>query len=968
VDIVVDNVDKTLECAVEENILDLKSTIRNEASRYKSIIAGTLNCLYFNARSIVNKIQDLELLLRDENPDIVGITETWLNASILDSEMMIEGYTLLRKDRRDNRRGGGVAFYIKNEINFVCREDLFEENFPEALFCNIICGNEVTLIGICYRPPNSLIENDMALYTLLHRVTENKAVIVGDFNFPELDWSRLETISDDHAFVKCVNDNFLIQLVDNPTRENNILDLVLTSDSSIISNVTVGEPFESSDHQIIRWQLIGITNMIKNNVANFNYFKADYHEIRTWIQEQNWNTKLIGKGLENSWNLIKSDLILARNKFVPKFKKRKSKCKWVTRQAVKCRKAKVKAWNNYIKSGRNRELYETYKLKLRVSVKENNKAKQCFEEKLADNIKNDSKSFYAYVKSKQRTKARVGPLKDSTGKIVTEDQVAADIMNSYFASVFTVEDRNNIPEPEGNLNCELESLKLKEIKVTEAEVISKLDNLKVDKSAGPDDIHAKLLFELRSELTGPLTHIFNVSLQSGEVPQDWRDASVAPLFKKGSKNNPENYRPISLTSIVGKILESIIKDHIVHYLDSLKLINSSQHGFTKGKSCLTNLLEFFEKITLEIDNDNPVDCVYLDFSKAFDKVPYVRLFRKLQAHGIDGSVLLWIKHWLGGRRQQVCINREMSGWKNVTSGVPQGSVLGPVLFLVYINDLDLNLISKIGKFADDTKMCKSVKLAKDAEILQNDLDKLDEWSKKWQMEFNKDKCMVMHVGKSNCKTVYKLGDTILKSSTQERDLGIIVDNSIKFTEQCNAAISNANSTLGLIRRTIKNKNKNIIGRLYKGLVRPKLEYCVQAWCPFLKGNVKNLERVQRRATKLVDECRGMTYADRLAVMGLSSLEDRRTRGDMIEVFKMIKGFSGVDYRLFFALDENGRTRGHRYKLIKNRSRLNIRKNFFSQRVVDVWNKLPASVVEAESVNCFKNRYDTHRDKDRCHKN
>lgn len=934
-------------------------TIQPQVRIKNSINKDKLKCLYFNARSIVNKIQELELLVKNENIDIVGITETWLNVNILDSEMNIEGYTLLRKDRGDNRRGGGVALYIRNDISFICCEDLFEVDFPETLFCSITCGKEKTLIGVCYRPPSSLVGNDKALYSLLGRVSKDRVIIMGDFNFPELDWCKIETLSDTHPFIKCINNNFLDQLVDKPTRGDNILDLIMTTDVSIINNLVVGEPFETSDHQLIRWELVGKTCLVNNSTTSFNYFKANYDEIRKFVKKQNWGSIFESQSVETSWGLFKRELISLRNKFVPKFKKSKNRCKWVTREVVRLRKAKVKAWNNYIKSGRDKRLFEVYKSKLRLSVRENNRAKQCFEERLAGNIKNDSKSFFAYVRSKQRTKVTVGPLKNQSGDVISDNKTAADVMNDYFASVFTVEDVNNIPEPVKNFNSTLEMDKLNHIEIYEQDVRNKLESLKINKSPGPDGIHAKLLYELRDELVILLTKFFNLSIKTGIVPQDWKDANVSPLFKKGSKAKPENYRPVSLTSIVGKMLESIIKDHITEHLNRFKLIKSSQHGFSKGRSCLTNLLEFFEEVTKELDMGNPVDIVYLDFAKAFDKVPYMRLFKKLEAHGIEGVVLNWVKNWLGGRRQQVCINKECSNWRDVTSGVPQGSVLGPVLFIIYINDLENDLVSRVGKFADDTKMSKSVRCVQDAEILRDDLKKLDEWAQNWQMQFNKDKCVVMHVGRSNSKFDYELGGKLLNASAKEKDLGIIVDNSMKFSEQCNAAIKNANSMLGLIRRNIKNKSKNIMVRLYKGLVRPKLEYCVQAWRPFLKKDIKNLEKIQRRATRMIEGCRGLKYVDRLEAAGLISLEDRRTRGDLIEVFKMVKGLSKIDYKSFFKLDDTSRTRGHMYKLVKVRSRLDIRKNCFSQRVVSEWNKLPAVVVEAESVNSFKNRYDRY---------
>lgn len=225
------------------------------------------------------------------------------------------------------------------------------------------------------------------------------------------------------------------------------------------------------------------------------------------------------------------------------------------------------------------------------------------------------------------------------------------------------------------------------------------------------------------------------------------------------------------------------------------------------------------------------------------------------------------------------------------------------------------------------------------------------------MKFNADKCSVIHLGNKNEQCNYKLGNHELKKSVTERDLGIIVDSSMKWSEQCNAAVKNAISTLGIIRRHIKSRRKDIIIKLYKSLVRPKLEYCIQAWCPYLKKDIENIERVQHRATKLISEFAGLDYEIRVKRAGLITLERRRLRGDLIEVFKLINGFDRIDYRNFFQLVNNSRTRGHRFKLVKVRTRLDIRNKFFSQRVVNTWNQLPAHVVEADTINSFKNRLD-----------
>lgn len=927
---------------------------RNQNKKLKS----KLSFLYLNARSIVNKHKELELYVLEEKFDVVCITETWMNESILDSEMSINGYALYRRDRddADKQRGGGVAIYVHNDLNCVHREEIFEEKFPETIWCNISCNGRKTLVGVCYRAPDSVQINDEALYSLIDRVSKEEVVIMGDLNFSELDWGRPESIGDSHPFIECMSNNFLTQLVDEPTRGKNYLDLVLCSDPSLIEDTIVREPFETSDHQMITFKLVTENFSPKQTKQSFNYFKGNYEASRKYASSRNWGTEIGGDTASDTWEKLKTDLIEIRNKCVPINKSKASKSKWATRKVKRFREAKKQAWLNYVRSGKDSKMYEIYKAKLRKSVKENNNAKVTFEKNLADNIKKDSKSFYAYVRSKQRNKVRVGPLKDSSGSVISDPKVIADSFNSYFSSVFTLEDLSDIPEPNSSFNFSNAEF-LRELPIDEKLVLDKLSKMNTNKSQGPDELNPKLLYELRNELSKPLTTLFNESVQTGVIKQDWRDAIVVPLHKKGSRNKAENYRPVSLTSIISKLLESIVKDILVAHLDKYSLIRNSQHGFTSGKSCLSNLLEFFEEVTKILDKGEAVDLVYLDFAKAFDKVPHQRLIKKLEAHGIGGNVLKWIKEWLKNRRQKVCIDGEASDWAPVTSGVPQGSVLGPVLFLIYINDIDDNLVSIIKKFADDTKMCKSVSSAEGVQNLRDDLAKLGNWATDWQMTFNTEKCSIIHLGNNNPKHNYSLCGSVLRESTKERDLGIIVDNSMKFSEQCNTAIKNANSTLGLIRRTIKCKSEPIVTKLYKALVRPKLEYCVQAWRPYLKKHIDNMEKVQHRATKMIVDYKHLRYEDRLKKTDLPTLEERRTRGDLIEVFKTIKGLNKSDFRNFFTIDHSSRTRGHRFKIVKHGSRLDVRKHCFSQRVVNEWNALPEVVVETESVNSFKNSYD-----------
>ena len=919
-----------------------------------------LSCFYVNARSIMNKKDELELYLIQEKPDIVGITETWLYEEIEDTEISAEGYTVFRKDREkgDKSRGGGVIILAKNELYMSIKEEMTANEFPESIWYEIKSGRVKTLMGVCYRPPSSLKINDDALFELMSKACRENVLIMGDFNWSELDWTRPETLADTHPFVKCMNDNFLFQTVTEGTRGKSILDLVLVTEETMIENLRVGEPFGTSDHQIIRWDFLINEEINKMKNETLNYFKADYDAMREEVEKRGWEGLVKGLDVELDWNNLKVELIELRNKFIPVQKSKGGKSKWVTKMVIRRRRAKIKAWNKYVNSGKAAEMHEKYKAKLKIAQKENENAKRYYEQNLAANIKKDSKSFFAYIRSKQRTKDNVGPLKDSIGRIITDDREAANILNEYFSSVFTTEDCAHIPVPGKLFQKNIEE-GLISVEITEEMVSEKLQKININKCPGVDEIHPKMLLELKAYLVKPLTSIFKTSLEQGIVPLDWKDAGIVPLFKKGKRDDPKNYRPISLTSIIGKILESIIKDSMLEHLEQHKLIRDSQHGFTRGRSCLTNLIDFMEVVTSMLDEGDPVDMVYLDFAKAFDKVPHQRLLRKLEAHGVGGKVCEWVKNWIMGRRQKVGLNRNYSEWQSVLSGVPQGSVLGPLLFLIYINDLDVNINSKLSKFADDTKMCRTSNNDKEAATLQNDLHKIYQWSLDWQMLFNIDKCVVIHAGNNNKRYNYTMGDSEIRKSTKERDLGIMVESSGKVTEQCVMAAKKANVALGLIKRNIHCKSKDVIVRLYKALVRPKLEYCVQAWCPYLKKDIDILERVQKRATKMIGGLRNVKYEDRLVSTGLLPLDKRRVRGDLIQVFKFINNIDKIEYRKLFEMSDTSRpnTRGHSQKLVKKRSRLELRKNFFSQRVVNAWNGLPQSVVDAESVNSFKNKLD-----------
>lgn len=491
-----------------------------------------------------------------------------------------------------------------------------------------------------------------------------------------------------------------------------------------------------------------------------------------------------------------------------------------------------------------------------------------------------------------------------------------------------------------------------------------------NKSPGPDGLHPRVLKELIGKIEVALLNICNKSLDEAKLPEDWKKGNITPIFKKGDKHQPKNYRPVSLTSIACKLMETFIRDQLVNHMKTNNLLSEHQHGFLSGRSTITQLLEVLEVWTDILEKGGCIDAIYLDFMMAFDTVPHIRLLTKLDNYGVRGLALDWIRSFLQDRKQRVIVNGHASPWTDVTSGIPQGSVLGPILFVVFINDLPDVVSCGIKLFADDSKASKQVKTLEDCQSLQQDLTNLQDWADKWQMRFHPQKCKVLRVGKGHPDAEYTM--TVkstgivhtLDRSTLEVDLGVSVDSLLEFSEHIQKAAAKGNRLLGMTRRTLTFIDADVMMFIYKGLIRPIMEYGQAIWYPKSRKDIDALEAVQRRATKLIPQLKNLEYEDRLKHLKLPTLLYRRMRGDMIHTWKFMHGRYNTDRTNLFQDAIHQGTRGHSLKLYqkgpsKGRRGLDVRRKFFSQRVVSWWNSLPAYVAESETMNKFKNNLDNH---------
>lgn len=769
----------------------------------------------------------------------------------MDSEIFANPnkYSLYRHDRKA-KKGGGVLIAIKKGLApFLVNTD----SCLEIVWAACTTSTAKVLVGVCYRPPDSnssfIDELRSSITSAIGKYPADITYLVGDFNFPQIDWSQLSSSCQNATeLINLTLDFNFFQAINQPTRGTNILDLVFCNAPESIGDVLYLDGF--SDHRLIQLQLtipLAFQGSTITQIRDYN--RANYKDMNIALNKffvRTFLPSFFDRTVEQNWVLFKNVLTNLVHRYVPVVSISNDKTnpwfnKHLNRHRNKkkrlYRKAKLaptsSAWKKY------RECLKSYCCAVRTSKK------KYFSQDLPSLLKSNPKKFWRVV-SPNSISNHISLCDDKQQPL--DDSECPHVFNRYFASVFTREDHSNIPiVPDHDYQY------MSAIDVSAEGVANLIGNLKISTSAGVDNINSKILKNTVLISSKILCYIFQQSLSSGLLPTDWKIAKVIPIFKSGNKNSPHNYRPISLTCICCKLLEHIIASHIYAHLEHNSFFFPQQHGFRKGLSCDTQLLEFTTDLHSNMDANLQTDCIFLDFAKAFDCVAHSRLFSKLSALCLDSLTLSWLRNFLSFRQQFTSANSFTSSLCDVTSGVPQGSVLGPLLFLIYINDLPTGISSNLRLFADDCIIYRSIKSTEDHLVLQNDLILIAKWCDKWQMSLNSTKCKVITFSRKriNSDFSYLIDSTLVSQASSYKYLGVHLKHNLSWDMHINTITAKASRSLGYLRRNLWNSPSSLRQLTYETIVRPQLEYASPVWSPHQIYLTNKLESVQNRAARFI---------------------------------------------------------------------------------------------------------------------
>lgn len=872
------------------------------------------------SHSFFNKI-----LLNDF--DVYCISETWLNDRFHSPEYFDDRYQVFRSDRNSSAvsadRGGGVAIAIRQSLNPIPRPEWSAHPSLDYLWVSIpIRHGTVTpthmhspkCLHICcvYIPHSNRHETELCMVfesisNLIQQFPNDIFLITGDFNVTYADWyfdlnsNSMVMHSNTNSLVQLTADfmsfTSLKQFNSSFNLNKRLLDLVFCN--STCNVLTCGSPLTAEDahHKslVINLNLEAYSPLSGNITYTKLFYKADYDAIRVEMSAIDWCSEFstcnnIDSLVKTFYNIINTLI----KKHIPTRKviNNARYPSWYTIPLIKLSREKKKYHAKWKRYGNPLD-YQVFSTLRKRESRLQNIVYHNFIQMSEDNIKKCPKLFWRYVKSKLPSN-HVPQTVTFNQRVSSNGEDTCNLFNEYFNSVFV----RSVPRPASyDLNCPpLNSpVSLSNLTITAEAIYKELKSIDTNKGAGHDGIHPLFIRSCAKQLSTPLCFIYQKSLELGIFPSAWKLALITPIPKNDNINDVSQYRPISKTNLFGKVFEKIITTKLTCVLKNH--INVNQHGFCKGRSVETNMLTFTSFLVDALDRKKQVDVVYSDFSKAFDKINHDLLIEKLWTIGIHGDLLRWLDSYVKNRSQAVAVKGFVSRFLDIPSGIPQGSHIGPLLFIIYINDIEkIVQNSNFLLYADDAKFFRIVEGYDDCLRLQSDIERLTEYCSSNQLFLNLDKCSVIsYTRKTNpINFDYTINNSSLARVTSIRDLGILMDSGLSFNLHIDNIVNKAFRQLGFILRVSKPfKQSHTLKLLYFSFVRSILDFACIIWSPFYACHIGRIERVQKKFIKNLDFRENhdhVTYEDSLRRHSVTTLENRRIMFDQIFLFKILNNF------------------------------------------------------------------------------
>ena len=928
------------------------------------------------------RIPLIEAFQAEQKFDFFGICESSLTSEISNADISIEGFSPdpIRADKADDTRNGGVCLYFRENLPIKSRPDL--AIIPETLVAEIKLNRKKIFFVLSYRHPNistnefkdyvASLEN---IYERINRENPSVTIISGDFNARSpLFWENDAQTNEGEIFSNFLISNNMEELINEPThiRDNgsqSCIDLICTDQPFLFVDTGVLPSLDPhSKHNIVHGRLnFHCPSAPPYKRRIWDYTNAKIDSIKKKLTEMDWN-QLFHRLNVDQMALVFTDTVLdifsndIPNKIVTCHDK---DAPWITPQVKTAIKRNNRVYSKWNKRGRKPEGRPKV---VEIQKETNNlirEAKNLYHEKLGRLLSDPStgqKHFWSAFKklSNKKKTTNIPPIIDNN-IYISDFRQKASLFNDYFADQCTIIDNGSVLPP---LKFRTSSL-LSDIVISPDKIVEIIHSLNAKKAHGCDGISMAMLKLCPEEIAIPLSIIFQRCVSSGRFPDSWKLANVQPIHKKNNRQSKSNYRPISLLPLCGKILEKIIFDQVYSFLDENRLISTMQSGFRPGDSCIFQLISITSDIYRNFERHDETRAVFLDISKAFDKVWHNGLIHKLKCNGISGNLLAFFENYIHNRYQRVTLNGTESDWRSISAGVPQGSVLGPLLFLVYINDLTENIKSQMRLFADDSFLFTPVKNVEVShEQLVNDLETVSNWGYQWKMVFNPDitKQAVEVIFSVKKKKPFhpelKFNDIPVAREDYTKHLGLFLDSRLNFSKHITEAIRKATKGLSLMKYLSKYVSRKVLDLCYKLYVRPHLDYGDVIYHNQRGDLMKLIEQVQYKAALIVSGCwQGTSRVKLYEELGWEPLDQRRWGHRMTTWYKIVNGLTPA--YLFEHVPKEAPRPLRSFIPKAPIAKTERYQNSFFPYCINEWNSLEKDIKYAptldkfkESINCF----------------